>query len=90
MKSTSSLEQKIDTLLAFLRDSHLALAHHQEILEKSFDALVDEVRTLDRNLETFYKNAEQRFDAMHLEHDLIIDMLARIHGIDGRQGKKND
>jgi hypothetical protein len=29
-------------------------------------------------------NAEQRFNAMHLEHDLIIDMLSRIHGIDDK------
>jgi hypothetical protein len=35
-------------------------------------------------------NAEQRFDAMHLEHDLIIDMVSRLRGADddGKQHKQ--
>lgn len=51
-----SVEQKIDALITFLRDGHLALARHHSAVETTFQAMVADVQTFDKNLHTFYEN----------------------------------
>jgi ABC-type transporter Mla subunit MlaD len=53
---------------------------HAKTVEEIVDAIADDVKAFDDNLHTMNTNAEQRFNAMHLEHNLIIDMVSRLHG----------
>ena len=78
-----------DDHLASMVGKLLALyTDHNKVVEETVDAIAEDVETFDKNLHTMNANAEQRFNAMHLEHDLIIDMLSRIHGIDGGPNEK--
>ena len=64
---------------------------HAKTVEGIVDAIADDVKSFDDNLHTMNANVEQRFNAMHLEHDLIIDMVSRLRGTDndGTQQKSS-
>ena len=85
MAAKLTRKRKIDPILAVLKDGFDAIHKHHQLLKKTFLAVSEDVETFDRNLLTFYKSTEQRFDLIHSQLDLITDMLARIHGIDPDQ-----
>ena len=78
MAAKLTRKRKIDPILAVLKDGFDAIHTHHQLMKKTFLAVSEDVETLDRNLLTFYKSTEQRFDLIHSQLDLITDMLARI------------
>jgi hypothetical protein len=82
------MHAKDDQLASMVAKLLTLYTDHNKVVEETVDAIAEDVQTFDRNLQTMNTNGEQRFNAMHLEHDLILDMLSRIHGIDGTDNDK--
>lgn len=81
MAKKSTLDDKIDLLISVVGKGLAVILDHSKVVEENFNAMAHDVQTFDNNLHTFYKNTEQRFNAIHLQLDTIEAMLARIHHI---------